>query len=591
MTFSSVLLSFLNKPVNLGRGRQNEAPDVSKMSSSEKGLADALVASGSCDAFGITRAWKAAQEGGKPFEQALVKLSIATESAIADATSRVLNLPKVNAADFPASPVLAVELRPCFLRSARCCPIRVEDGRLLLAVIDGFDEFTPAAIAAKTNLIVDRTIALPIDLTSAFARLYPDASDTVENARELAKSSQTTREDVELIKDDDGTAFVIKYVHKTLNDAAESFASDLHFETFQDHFFVRFRYDGRLSEVDKLPQHLSALVISRLKVMAQLDIAERRLPQDGRFKLSVRGVEVNFRLSTLPSLHGEKAVVRILDQSRVPLDLAALGYSTEFTRTWSKCLKKESGIILVVGPTGSGKSTTLYTSLKMLAVKEKNIATVEDPIEFQLPGINQTQIKPQIGLDFARCLRSILRQDPDIIMIGEIRDLETAEIAVQAAMTGHLVLSTLHAESAAGAIARLRDLGLEDYAISSVVRAIAAQRLLRRLCECKRPEGKFDAIQDVLTSKAPQTEITAIAYRPVGCPRCRGTGYLGRFAVAELAVPTKAVRALIERGASQTELETALQSTGFDNILEVAHEAVGKGLTDVDEVASLREVA
>ncbi len=529
--------------------------------------------------------------GNKPFERALVKLSIATEQTIAAALSRILNLPIIPASDFPNSAILAEHLKPCFLRSARCCPVRIDCGRLLLAVVDGFDEFSPAAIAAKTNLIVDLAISLPADLASALARLYPDASENDGSTSEFAKDPQVSKEDAELLADDDESAFVIKHVHGVLTAAVEGFASDLHFESFQDRLSIRFRYDGHLTDVERLPRHLSPLIVSRLKVMARLDVAEKRLPQDGRFTMSVRGVEVNFRLSTIPSLHGEKAVVRILDQSRVPLELTALGYSKEFTKNWAKCLAKDSGIILVVGPTGSGKSTTLYTSLKMLAGSDKNIATVEDPIEFQLPGVNQTQIKPQIGLDFARCLRSILRQDPDIIMIGEIRDLETAQIAVQAAMTGHLVLSTLHADSAAGAIARLRDLGLENYAISTVVRAIAAQRLLRKLCECKKPARGIADLPDFFRSNNASTKSTVTACKPVGCPKCKGTGYQGRFAIAELAVPNRAVRDLIERGAGQAEIEAAMELIGFDNLLEVAHEAVGKGLTGVDEIALFCEAA
>lgn len=590
--FRAVLWSVLNSRIPLGRDAAAAELPTSRMSADQMSLAASLVASGACDRYGIERAWKASESTNKSFERALTKLSIVTERALAEAYSRLLGFPIARREDFPLSPVLINELKPCFLRTAFCCPLRIINGRLSLALLDGFDRFTPLAVAAKTGLAVDVVLTQAVDLASALTYLYPSEDVGTERESDLAVASQTDSDDLDRLGQEDESALVTRHINETLTSAVEKGASDLHFETFQNHLSIRFRHDGNLVDVETLPRHLSAPFLSRLKVMARLDVAEKRLPQDGRFKSSVRGVEINFRLATLPSLHGEKAVVRVLDQSRVPLDFTGLGYSKQFTKAWTKCLAKESGILLVVGPTGSGKSTTLYTSLKMLASREKNIATVEDPIEFQLAGINQTQIKPQIGLEFATCFRSILRQDPDVIMVGEIRDLETAQIAVQASMTGHLVLSTLHANTAAGAIARLRDLGLEDYAIATAVRAVVGQRLLRKLCECKTPALNEPQMRSFLPSASvPNCPGAAIASQPVGCSKCGGTGYHGRFAVAELIVVNRHVRGLIERGAGQIEIEAAMEADGFDTLLNVAQEAVGEGLTGLEEIASLFEDA
>src|SRR5437868_1502913 len=340
--------------------------------------------------------------------------------------------------------------------------------------------------------------------------------------------------------------------------AVETHASDVHLEPFPDRLRIRYRYDGVLHEVEPPPARLQAAVISRIKIMARLDIAERRLPQDGRIKLTVRGHEIDFRVSTVPSLHGEKVVLRILDRTAVEFDFAKLGLPNDIRQGIERALDLPNGMVLVTGPTGSGKTTTLYTGLLKLNTVARNVVTVEDPIEYQLTGINQIQVKPQIGLNFASLLRSILRQDPDVIMIGEIRDLETVQIAVQAALTGHLVLSTIHTNSAAATMTRLRDMGLEDYLMTATLKAVLAQRLVRRLCPvCKTPDPAPSALIERLGlgRLAPAEAITL--FHQKGCSACRGTGFRGRRAIAELLVPNRAIDRLIFEGADDAAIERA----------------------------------
>jgi len=348
---------------------------------------------------------------------------------------------------------------------------------------------------------------------------------------------------------------------------------------------VRYRYDDILHEAESPPARLAPAIVSRIKIMAKLDIAERRLPQDGRVKLAVRGHETDFRVSTIPTMHGETVVLRVLDRSAMVFEYSRLGLPQPVIARLSKALDLPNGIVLVTGPTGSGKTTTLYTGLQSLNATTRKVVTVEDPIEYQLPGINQVQVKPQIGLTFARLLRSILRQDPDVIMVGEIRDLETAQIAVQAALTGHLVLSTLHTNSAAATITRLRDMGVEHYLLTAVLRGVLAQRLVRRLClQCRREDAASAEVVarfglERLTARRPVT-----LWHPVGCPRCRQTGYRGRLAVAEYLQPNDAIERLIFAGAEHIEIERAAVAGGMVPMLEAGLNAALEGLTTIEEL-------
>lgn len=383
---------------------------------------------------------------------------------------------------------------------------------------------------------------------------------------------------------------MIRLVNNIIGRAVETQASDIHIEPFEDGLRIRYRYDGILHEAETPPPRVGAAITSRIKIMAKLDIAERRLPQDGRIKLAVRGQEVDFRVSTIPSLWGETVVLRVLDRSAVAFDYKRLGMSPPVVAQFTRTLDLPNGIVLVTGPTGSGKTTTLYTGLLGLNSIARKIVTIEDPIEFQLRGINQVQVKPQIGLNFASLLRSILRQDPDVIMVGEIRDIETAQIAVQAALTGHLVLSTVHTNSASATITRLRDMGLEDYLMTAVLRGVLAQRLVRRLChECR---SSFAATPDLvarfrLDERAQRLGIEGppTLFHPVGCPRCRNTGYAGRQAIAEFLQPDDEVERLIFSRADHAALERAAVAGGMHTMFDAGVDAALVGDTTLEEVA------
>lgn len=347
---------------------------------------------------------------------------------------------------------------------------------------------------------------------------------------------------------------IIRLLNAVLTQAIKQSASDVHFETFENKLTVRFRMDGVLHEVLQPPRVLSPLIISRIKIMAKLDIAEKRLPQDGRISLRIAGRAVDVRVSTIPTHYGERVVLRLLDKQSAPLDLQKLGMADDTLELMQELIAKPHGIILVTGPTGSGKTTTLYAALTQLNSAVRNILTVEDPIEYYLPGIGQTQVNTKVRMTFARGLRAILRQDPDVVMVGEIRDLETAEMAVQASLTGHLVLSTLHTNSAIGAITRLRDMGVEPFLLSSTLIGVAAQRLLRLLCEeCK--EAKLATPAELQLLGLPESELVEI-YHPSGCDHCNGSGYQGRTGVYELIAIDDTLRGMIHANESEADMET-----------------------------------
>jgi general secretion pathway protein E len=379
----------------------------------------------------------------------------------------------------------------------------------------------------------------------------------------------------------------IRLVNQIIAQAVETRASDIHVEPNVDAVLVRYRIDGVLQTALTLAPGLRAAVTSRIKIMAKLDIAERRLPQDGRIKIAVRGVDIDFRISTIPTAFGESVVMRILDRSRVELDFAKLGFSEAHVTTFTELMNQPNGIVLVTGPTGSGKTTTLYTALKALNSSERKIFTVEDPIEYQLTGINQVQVQPAIGLTFPHALRSILRQDPDIIMIGEIRDLETARIAIQASLTGHLVFSTLHTNSAAATITRLIDMGVENYLIASTVKGVEAQRLVRRLCpHCARPHESAAYWAETFARDVPGIGALAPAdiRQPRGCSQCGGTGFSGRSTIAELLLVDTDVHRLVLTGASDSEIDESARARGMSNMYASGAHKVWRGETTVEEV-------
>ncbi len=550
-------------------------------------LGAALVDDGAIDKRTLDRARRVATETGGRLDQVLTQLGLMSDRGLAEALSRLIAAPLVGAADYPEAPLFHDRLKAKFLRRARALPIAEADHRATLAMADPLDGFTRNAVAAALGRPVAVAVAVPIELEAALERLYADLGegDAELELDEIVPDAEPAEEDAERLKDLASEAPVIRLVNQLIARAVETHASDVHLEPFPDRLRVRYRYDGVLHEVEPPPARLQAAIISRIKIMARLDIAERRLPQDGRIKLTVRGHEIDFRVSTIPSLHGETVVLRVLDRTAVEFDYAKLGLPPDIRAGVERALELPNGMVLVTGPTGSGKTTTLYTGLLKLNTVARKIVTVEDPIEYQLTGINQIQVKPQIGLNFASLLRSILRQDPDVIMIGEIRDLETAQIAVQAALTGHLVLSTLHTNSAAATMTRLRDMGLEDYLMTATLKAVLAQRLVRRLCPaCKTAEPAPAALIERLglDRLAPQEAITL--FHPKGCPDCRGTGFRGRRAIAELLVPNQAVDRLIFDGADAAGIERIAVEQGMRPIFDTGLLAAIEGDTTIEEV-------
>jgi general secretion pathway protein E len=551
-------------------------------------LGAVLVEGGTIDRRTLDRAGRVAVETGGRLDHVLTQLGLVSERALAEALAQLIGAPLAEARDYPDTPLFLDRLKVKFLRKVRALPIAATNGRATLAMADPLDVFTRNAVAAALGHAVGVAVAVPIELEAAFDRLYAGLEEGGDGAAlldEVVSDAEPAEEDAERLKDLASEAPVIRLVNQLIARAVETHASDVHVEPFPDRLRIRYRYDGVLHEIEPPPARLQAAVISRIKIMARLDIAERRLPQDGRIKLTVRGHEIDFRVSTIPSLHGEKVVLRVLDRTAVEFDYEKLGLPVDIRQGIERALELPNGMVLVTGPTGSGKTTTLYTGLLKLNTVARNVVTVEDPIEYQLAGINQIQVKPQIGLNFASLLRSILRQDPDVIMIGEIRDLETAQIAVQAALTGHLVLSTVHTNSAAATMTRLRDMGLEDYLMTATLKAVLAQRLVRRLCpECKAAESAPEALIERfdMTRLAPGKAIAL--YHSVGCPACRGTGFRGRRAIAELLVPTRAIDRLIFDGADDAAIERAAVGEGMRPIFDSGLLAVLEGDTTIEEV-------
>jgi general secretion pathway protein E len=504
---------------------------------------------------------------------------------MAAALAEVLGLSLAMPADFPDQPLLDSALSLKFLKDSRVLPLALDADEVVLAMADPLDDFAASAVAVAIGRPVRRRVAVPADIEKAQERLYGKSGSALSEVVDTLGDGGVDGEDAERLKDMASEAPVIRFVNQVVGRAVEARASDIHIEPFENKLRVRYRIDGLLQEVETPPGRLTAAIISRVKIMSKLNIAERRLPQDGRIKLAIRGKEVDFRVSTVPTMHGESVVMRILDRGGAVFDFAALGLEPAVLEPYLQMLERPNGILLVTGPTGSGKTTTLYTSLLRLNTPEKKILTVEDPIEYQLEGVNQVQVKAQIGLTFASVLRSLLRQDPDIIMIGEIRDLETAQIAAQAALTGHLVLSTLHTNSAAGSVTRLLDMGVEDYLLASTLNGIAAQRLLRTLCtHCREPNPAIGEISRQMALDRFADDGPIRLYRPVGCPRCAGTGYHGRTGIAEMLMITDDVRKLILRREDAGTIQRAAVEGGMRTLYEDGMRKAARGITSLEEV-------
>jgi len=551
----------------------------------ERLVAARLVAGGKLDEAALDRVLRLQASNAERLEALLVKLGLASERDVADAMSRELRLDIAEAPDYPEAPIAEGKLTSKFMRHSGVLPLADRDEALVVAMIDPLDAYAARAVEMATGKRLLRRIALPSDFDTAYARLYEAeklALGQVANADEIGADDELL-EDVDRLRDLASEVPVIRLVNQLIARAVENRASDIHIEPLQNRIAVRYRIDGALREFASPPTRLRAAIISRIKIMAKLNIAERRLPQDGRIRLAVQGKEFDLRVSTMPCLHGESVVMRILDRSSLVEDLDALGFDAAVLEPFLKVLDHPQGILLVTGPTGSGKTTTLYTCLMRLNAPERKLFTVEDPIEYQLEGVNQIQVKPQIGLTFAQVLRSVLRQDPDVIMVGEMRDLETAQIAVQAALTGHLVLSTLHTNNAAGTVTRLLDMGVEDYLVTSTVNGVLAQRLVRKLCEhCREAYRALPELTAHLRLPARASE--ARLYRARGCERCQGSGYFGRVAVVEFLPLSDAIRRLVLNRATAQEIHRTAAAEGMRSMYEDGLEKALRGITSIEEV-------
>ncbi len=487
----------------------------------------------------------------------------------------------------PKVPLVLDGLSSRFIRENRIVPLELKNNILKILMADPDDGAVIAALEAALGADVR---AYPGDgkmIDDYVSRYYGQESqninEIIENIDDKGvEFTDGDGEDIGHLKDLASEAPIIKLVNLLIARAAESRASDIHIEPYDDELIIRYRIDGVLHNVETAPKKLQAAMVSRIKVMAKLNIAERRLPQDGRIRIKVADKEIDLRVSTIPVIYGESVVMRILDKESIVIDLGLLGFPAETLEQFYKLIQKPNGIILVTGPTGSGKTTTLYGALDRINSPERKIITVEDPVEYQLKGVNQIQVKSQIGLNFANTLRHIVRQDPDVIMIGEIRDLETAEIAVQSALTGHLVFSTLHTNDAPSAITRLLDLGVERFLLSSTIRGILAQRLVRMICpHCKEKDTSATSMEGL----APLgMDADAELYRGKGCERCTFTGYRGRLGVFELLTVDEEIRKLILRNADANELRQMARRQGMKTILEDGIAKVGKGITTLSDL-------
>ena len=515
----------------------------------------------------------------------LVKLGLCSELDVADAFVESGHFEKVTSDQYPLEMQLPETVSLRFLKNCHVIGLSHTDNDITVAMMDPEDKSNIDALRLATGKPVIAKVGLLSEIDAALDVQYGEDRSKMDKLLDDLAIDDLGEEDLEHLKDLASEAPVIKMVNLIMQRAIETKASDIHIEPFEQTLKVRLRVDGVLQEIDAPNVKSTAAVISRIKIMAKLNIAERRLPQDGRIKVQMLGKELDLRVSSIPTMYGESVVIRLLDKENTVLDFAGLGFAGRHLQQFIDVLSQPHGIILITGPTGSGKSTTMYAALKQLNTPERKIITVEDPVEYQMEGVNQIQAKPQIGLTFASALRSIVRQDPDVIMIGEMRDLETARIAVQSALTGHLVLSTLHTNDAAGGITRLLDMGLEEYLLTSTVNGILAQRLVRKLC----PVCKVGAIADPEIVKelrlqrfAPEGDI--ILYKPVGCSACAGMGYRGRLAIIEFLPMTDPVRKLIMAHEEAGAIQKLAVAEGMQTLYENGLVKVIQGITTLEEV-------
>lgn len=545
---------------------------------------DDLVKKGMITKEQLEEAKETSKKTGLPFDKVLIKKGIITEENIAAVLSERLNLPFMDLSDYLIDASVIKLVPESLAHKYKLIPLFKIEETLTVAMADPRDINALDQVRLQSKCEVEPVLATETAIKNAIDQYYSVGAGVEEVIKQMdevkskAKDRVISKEELARIAED---APVIKLVNLIFIQAVKDKASDIHIEPEERLLRVRYRIDGVLHEGVKPPKSLEAAITSRIKVLAKMDIAEKRKPQDGRIQLKMQGRDIDLRVSSFPTVYGENIVIRLLDKTSVLLGLAELGMRSATLEVYDKLIKRPFGIILVTGPTGCGKTTTLYASLSIINSAEKNIITIEDPVEYQLNMIRQTQINPKAGLTFASGLRSILRQDPDIIMVGEVRDIETAEIAIQAALTGHLVFSTLHTNDAAGALTRLIDMGIEPFLISSSIIGVLAQRLVRVICpKCKEKLIPTEAmLEDLQLKRADDIAF----YRGKGCPHCRDTGYIGRTGIFELLVINDDIKKLIIAKAPVDEIKKEAMASGMKTLRDDGIEKALAGVTSVEE--------
>ena len=555
-------------------------------------LGDILIKSGLVTQAQVDQALRQQEKNkGELLGAVLIRLGMISEKDIAMALSSQLNTPFILIDSWSAQASEAKKLTylipESYARKNTVIPIERRDHVLVVALTDPTDIVLIDNLRKITHLDIETVIGTKTDILQALNLIYTEGQalkSAVVSLRDLTKAAPLGGGVVEEAQKDSISeaekAPVVHLANLILDEALRYRASDIHLEPYEEEVSVRFRIDGVLKSVSPPDKNMFTALVSRLKILSNMDIAEKRLPQDGSFTSTVREKVVDFRVSTVPTIYGEKMVLRILDRSRSRMDLAKLGFEPEELALFREAIVKPNGLILITGPTGSGKTTTLYSALNELRSEKVNITTVEDPVEYQMEGINQVQVKSGIGLTFASALRSFLRQDPDIMLVGEIRDLETAQICIRAALTGHLVFSTIHTNDALSSVTRLEDIGIEPFLVSSSLTMVVAQRLLRRLCDrCKRPHVPDPSV----FPKGIEWDKTKVIYEAVGCEACAQMGYSGRVAIYEIALVNTVMRELIARRAPLREMREEAARHGWPTLEQSAFKKIFSGLTSVDE--------
>jgi general secretion pathway protein E len=553
-------------------------------------LGEILIREGSITRDQLQRGLARQREVGKRLGEALTDLGYVSEDEVVKALARQFALPHLSLASLSITPVpIHARLSPKYMREHKVFPVDVKDGVLTVAMTDPTDPYTLEDLRLSTGYAVSICLAKEREILEAIDQYYGEGQTSIEKivkgySEEDGGTSSEEREDVDHLRDLASEAPVIQLVNLLITRAVEARASDIHIEPFEDKLRIRYRVDGVLLDYESPPKRLQAAVISRVKIMAKMNIAERRLPQDGRIRLQILGKDLDLRVSSIPTLYGESVVMRILDRSTLLLTLEELGFPDDVRLQFQRLIRKPHGMILVTGPTGSGKTTTLYTALSEINSADKKIITIEDPVEYQLRGVNQIHVKPKIGLTFANGLRSIVRQDPDVIMVGEVRDAETADIAIHSALTGHLVFSTLHTNDAPGAITRLLDMGIENYLVSSVLVAVLAQRLVRVICpECREP---YQLDVAAVRKMGIKTDIDGSlqVFRGKGCAACSFTGYHGRSGIYEFLVISEEIQRLILEKTDANMIRQKALALGMKTLWEDGWRKVEQGVTTLEDL-------